>query len=335
MQFPERFGYDFRMRRLRLWVAIGCAVVPLALPTASLSARAATGETMIVAFGVLVDRPGVIFGKASSLNARGALSGPGTGLGGGPLKPIPNPFLHNQLPRITYTTFGLHGHTYSFTVKSGHELQSQSVKTLILDVQLDKSYPSCPGANSAKTGTLTMKFVQDGTPPVTVTLDGPCGIYEEWEGEASVGGLSVSLKGGTATASTGPASAPTTKTQDLTLTITFQGVSEKRDEKTDAQTPKQGVTANVQSGNTYSGTVSVAGSVPAGDSIYVVFGPTIVAVLGPGAGDFSGVTEPKGFGADTSLGAFVCKHGASVGQPVTSMTGCLAEGDDVSVQWAV
>jgi hypothetical protein len=136
-----------------------------------------------------------------------------------------------------------------------------------------------------------------------------------------------SLKSGAST------QASSTGSGDLTPAIAFQGVSEKRDEKTDAQTPSQGVTANVQSGSTYGGTVSVAGRVPTGDSIYVVFGPTILAVLGPGGGGFSGVTEPKGFGADTSLGAFVCKQGASVGQSITATSGCLVEGDDISVQW--
>jgi hypothetical protein len=120
---------------------------------------------------------------------------------------------------------------------------------------------------------------------------------------------------------------------DLKLMITFQGVTETRDEKTDAESPPQGVTADVQSGNTYGGTVSVAGALPAGDAVYVVFGDTIVAVLGPTGGGFSGVSEPKGFGADTTVGAFVCKQGAAVGQPLPS-TGCLAEGDDISAQWS-
>jgi len=142
--------------------------------------------------------------------------------------------------------------------------------------------------------------------------------------EAQCGGANV------AASSTTPGS---TATNDLTLTMSFQGVSEKRDEKTDAQTPTAGVTASVQSGSTYSGNVSVAGAVPAGDAIYVVFGTKIVAVLGPGGGRFSGVTEPKGFGADTTVGAFVCKQGASVGKDASVTTGCLAEGDDISVQW--
>jgi hypothetical protein len=137
---------------------------------------------------------------------------------------------------------------------------------------------------------------------------------------------------GTTTGATAPVPAPAGK--DLTLSITFQGVSEKRDEKTDALIPPQTPTVDVQSGSrSYSGTVSVAGTVPTADSIYVVFGETIVGVLGPGGGGFSGVSEPKGFGADTSLGAFVCKQGVSVGKPVTATTGCLAEGDDVNVQW--
>ena len=155
-------------------------------------------------------------------------------------------------------------------------------------------------------------------------------VWRVVPGAGSGSGPGCEKKAGTTT--TAPTAPPPPK-QDLSLTLTFQGVSEKRDEKTDAETPKAGVTADVQSGSSYGGTVSVAGTVPTGDVVYVVFGITIVAVLGPGGGGFSGVTEPKGFGADTTVGAFVCKQGAHVGQSAASTTGCLAEGADVSAQW--
>jgi hypothetical protein len=132
-----------------------------------------------------------------------------------------------------------------------------------------------------------------------------------------------------------PSSASTTTTTtaaDTKVTITFQGLSETRDQKTDAANPPHWITANVQSGNTYGGSVAVSGPLPAGYTVYAEFAGAIVAVLGPTGGSFSGVTKPQGFGASTEVGAFVCKTGGSVGQPLPSQ--CLAEGADIAVQWS-
>ena len=134
---------------------------------------------------------------------------------------------------------------------------------------------------------------------------------------------------GTSTQPTAP-----TQTGALRLTITLQGATETRDLKTNAPTPavgSPGATAHLQSGQSYGGTVTLTGVLPAGYSVYVEFQGRVWAVLGPTGGDFSGITETKGFGAANDVGAFACKTGASKGDALPSA--CLAEGADIAVYW--
>jgi hypothetical protein len=182
------------MRRVWHWLAIGCTVVvPLALTPFSIAARTVKGgETMSIVFGVNATS------SEGSLEARGAVSGPGTSLGGRPLSSTTG-VPQSSRPGITFTKHGLTtSDTYSFTVSGGHEVQGSRTKVLTLGVQLSHSTdPNCPATGGGKQGAhgvLTIVEDSSGSPPVTrATLDLPCaGVHEEWQGESASGGLDVS-----------------------------------------------------------------------------------------------------------------------------------------------
>src|SRR5579862_4745594 len=96
------------MRRRAHWLSIGCVLVVIGTLTASsLGAGAAGGETMSILLGMDLTNSGALGGTESTLAVKGAFSGPGTNLGGGPLSPIPDPFIHGDLPHITFTKHGV------------------------------------------------------------------------------------------------------------------------------------------------------------------------------------------------------------------------------------
>ncbi len=85
-------------------------------------------------------------------------------------------------------------------------------------------------------------------------------------------------------------------------------------------------TTHLQSGMSYSGSVSTGGILPPGYTIYVFFHSQIWAVLSPTGGSFT-VGENRGFGAQNDVEAVACLAGARVGGPLpidrNGQRGCL------------
>jgi hypothetical protein len=200
------------MRRTAPWPVFGWTfVATLALAVSSPGAGASGGETMSILFGMDVTNTGTLGGTASTLAAKGAVSGPGSNLGGGPLAPIPDPFIHNDLPHITYAKHGVTStDTYKFTVSGGREVQGSRTSVLTLGVELSgSSDPNCPAAGGGKPGAhgvLTIVEDRSGSKPfVKAILDLPCaGVHEEWQAEAGAAVVDVALRpsAGTPTTST-------------------------------------------------------------------------------------------------------------------------------------
>ena len=94
------------------------------------------------------------------------------------------------------------------------------------------------------------------------------------------------------------------------MTLTFQGSTVVTDLKTNSQTPDhQAATVHLQSGQTYGGNAELNGTLPSGWKIVVWHPvPTNILLNSPEGGGFTGVTQPKGFGASTGVGAYVCKQ---------------------------
>ena len=118
------------------------------------------------------------------------------------------------------------------------------------------------------------------------------------------------------------------------LTITLEGASQTRNLKTNAVTPpphSPGATVRLQSGQSYGGTVTVTGTLPAGDTVYVAFHGRVWANLGSTSGSFSGITEAKGFGAANDVGAYACK-GAGAGKG-EALPGPCSAGAIIDINW--
>ena len=130
---------------------------------------------------------------------------------------------------------------------------------------------------------------------------------------------------------------PTPTGAAVGLTISLGGATQTTDLKTGAATPpphSPGATAHLQSGQTYSGTVKVTGTLPAGYTAYVAFHGRVWVDLGPDGGGFSGITETKGFGAANDVGAHACKPpGAEKGDPLPSS--CFGQGGaTIDIVWS-
>jgi len=94
-------------------------------------------------------------------------------------------------------------------------------------------------------------------------------------------------------------------------------------------------TTHLQSGASYSGSVSTGGILPPGYTIYVFFHSQVWAVLSPTGGSFT-VGENKGFGAQNDVEAVACLAGARVGGPLpidrNGQRGCLYNAD-IDIIW--
>lgn len=118
------------------------------------------------------------------------------------------------------------------------------------------------------------------------------------------------------------------ETEPLELVLTLDGATVVTDIKKQYQHPGPNdptVIRHLQSGRVFDGSVEVRnGPLPEGYSITVWHptGSNILLTTATG-GKFTGVTQPKGFGAATGIGAYVCKHFPD---------SCSAQAN-ISIQW--
>jgi|GEM_PF-5280132 len=113
----------------------------------------------------------------------------------------------------------------------------------------------------------------------------------------------------------------------LELVLTLAGATVVTDIKAQSQKPganDPSIVRHFQSGDTFGGSLQVRGKLPPGVTV-TVWHPTPDNVLltTSTAGTFTGVTQPKGFGAQTGIGAYVCTH---------FPTNCVAQAN-ISIQW--
>jgi hypothetical protein len=113
--------------------------------------------------------------------------------------------------------------------------------------------------------------------------------------------------------SAGKPPSPSTGNRPLQVALTLEGATVVTDVVKRHQEPgpnDASVIRHLQSGRTFGGSVEVRnGPLPAGWTV-TVWHPTGSNVLltTTTGGSFTGVTQPKGFGAGTGIGAYVCEH---------------------------
>jgi len=143
------------------------------------------------------------------------------------------------------------------------------------------------------------------------------------EDENKCGGIAQQLKA----AQQGTSSSAESNAGKLELVLTLEGATVVTDIKKQYQQPganDPSVVRHLQSGKTYGGSVEIKGELPEGYSVYVWHptGSNILLTTKTG-GRFTGVTQPKGFGAQTGIGAYVCKYFGD---------SCSAQAN-ISIQW--
>ena len=106
--------------------------------------------------------------------------------------------------------------------------------------------------------------------------------------------------------------------------------------KTGSLTPpigSPGATIHLKSGSAYDGEVTVTGSLPANDTIYVIYHSQVWKVLPPTGGPFQ-VQEAAGFGAANDVDAAVCPAGGKQGDTSAPSPCVGGQTPDISIYWS-
>ena len=120
------------------------------------------------------------------------------------------------------------------------------------------------------------------------------------------------------------------------VTISVNSASITKNLKTGSLTPpigSPGATIHLKSGSAYDGEVTVTGSLPANDTIYVMYHSQVWKVLPPTGGPFQ-VQEAAGFGAANDVEAAVCPAGGKQGDTFAPSPCVGGQTPDISIYWS-